>query len=426
MAVMSTMMSSRASPADLACKIVLNDLPPEIIHSIASYLSRDDLMSLRWASRYTYNATFNRFVQTFYRTLRTDFSADSLYMLDRLSSDRRVAPHVKSMRLGRKGPNNIGSRVYWPRSSPFRQLHLSGEGAMHVRWILRRLENCTSFEFHQPQGPMRKRQDDLLTADTVSLVLQTLVILNRPIHSFSVNLQCPIYDDSRINLRALCTLPEQPNLPTITATTRKLSFNFTIRCEHLVSNIFDMVHHSPQLEDLELICESGKSSAALLRLVLDAKCSFKLKHLILVGPNSIWVRPSAATIEAESLRTYLKRHRETLQTIKLKEIKLTDHEDWEGIIQDLGTGYSRLKQLHLTRLHVTDDDGGLGSLRLRLPNWRSLLLDGEVRFYRDTVWSNTRLRRGYGEFANAVFYAGPHMDFVCGNLETWPVGEPEW
>ncbi|KAL4942378.1 hypothetical protein BDV06DRAFT_222231 [Aspergillus oleicola] len=416
MAVVSTLIPPKIS-------LGMADLPPELMDSIASYLSPSDLISLRSTNNYNYHSTTSQFAQQLLGTIKTDLSADSFQKLGAISRDVRYVPHIKALRFARKSPKNVGNGISWPRVEPFGQINLSISAVSSFVGVVQRLVNCQSFEFHQPQGPMRTHQNDLVIGDAVYIVLQTLVYLNRPIDSLVINLQCPRWEDSKVNLRALCQIPGGFNLFTFTQTLRKLSFNFEICCPHLIDNIIEILKWSFKLDILTLVVQNGRFSAELLRKIIDRGWIFKLKEITLVGPAHMayWSTPVAAG----ALSRFLAWQSETLERITLKNIQLEKIEEWEDIVQSFGARYPHLQQIYLSRLSGRNDNE-TERVNFRVSDWKSFLQRGSIRFYRDHGWEKTKLRTGGGIKANGISYEGPEFGALCESIETLYTEDSGW
>ncbi|KAL4969907.1 uncharacterized protein BDV14DRAFT_195445 [Aspergillus stella-maris] len=408
MAAMSTMMPPKI-PVGLA------DLPPELMDSIASYLPSETIISLRSTNRYNYHTTITQFAARYFTSIHTDLSSDSFMRLHNISKDPRFAPSIKAIRFTRKRPANVGHGIFWPRSGVYRQIDLNCEAVSLLAEIIRRFENCTSFDFHQPQGPIRTFKEDLVIADAAYIMMETLVCLNRPIDEFTVNLQCMSSNDSKFNLRALCRIPERFSFMFFAQGIRKLVLDFEIRCEYLADNIAEMLRWATGLKSLTLIAQHGRFATELIKWTISRAGVFRLQELTLVGPPNImfWVEP----LRRKSLSRFLSIHSRTLERLTLRHLQVEDSTEWGDIVGRLGTKYPHLMQIYLGRLTGRDGDGETDRIHYQVIGWKAFAQLGAIKFYRDHGCSKTKLRTGAGQHATGIFYEGPELGKVMEGIE---------
>ncbi|KAL4799503.1 hypothetical protein BDV19DRAFT_385272 [Aspergillus venezuelensis] len=403
MVAMSTMMPPKI-PIGMA------DLPPELMDSIASYLPSECIISLRSTNRYNYHTTIIQFASRYFTSIRTDLSFDSFNRLHNISKDPRFAPSVKAIRFTRKRPNNVGHGVLWPRTGAYHQIDLNCDAVCLLSEIIRCLENCTSFDFYQPQGPIRAFKEDLVIGDAAYIMMETLVSLNRRIDEFRVNLQCMSSGDSKFNLRALCRIPERFSYMLFAQGIRKLVLDFEIRCDHLADNISEMLRWGTGLKSLTLIAQHGRLATELIKRTISRAGMFRLKELTLVGPPDImfWIEP----LRRETISRFLSIHSRTLEKLTLRHLQLEDSLEWGYIVGKFGTNYPHLKQIYLGRLTGRDDDGETDRIHYQVIDWKDFTQLGAIKFYRDHGCSKTKLRTGAGQHATGIFYEGPELGKV--------------
>ncbi|KAL4954460.1 hypothetical protein BDW69DRAFT_183507 [Aspergillus filifer] len=395
--------------------IEMADLPPELMDSIASYLPSASIISLRSTSRYNYHTTTTQFAARFFTSICTDLSFDSFLRLNNISEDPRFALNVKAIRFTRKRPNNVGHGVFWPRTGIYRQIDPDCDAVALVAEIIRRLENCTSFDFHQPQGPIRTYREDLVIGDVAYIMMETLVSLNRRIDKFTISLQCMSSADSKWNLRALCRIPERFSFMFFAQEIRELTLDFEIRCEHLADNISEMLRWAIGLKSLTLIAQRGRLATELFKRTVGRAGMFRLKELTLVGPPNImfWTEP----LPKGALSRFLTVHSQTLERLTLRHLQLEDSLEWGDIVGKLGTNCPHLKQIYLGRLTGRDEYGETDRIHYRVMDWKAFTQLGAIKFYRDHGCSKTRMRTGAGERATGMFYEGPEIRKVIEGTE---------
>lgn len=299
-------------------------LPAEVIWLIAGILEPVDLFSLRLVCREVCSKTIQRFF-TFFNTVRTDLTPQSLQRLSDISNCAHLVRRVHVLRITYK--YTYLGRGYQGNCNSSGQLLDPLPGIDLLQGLLiHRLVNCRSFDI---DGYDKSRVVDTLQyitpCDIIGILFAIVAKTSLAIRSLTV--QISRLTSGRLDTKWLRTsLCRQEEFMAGWAHLEALILGCQImKDQH--DWVIDLIMHAPRLQKLNLKFQRwsyDEISSLIQRLVNTQSCR-TLKDLSL----------QEAEVTQNILRHFLISTSATLQSLSLKRFRLSGGDTWRLLPQDL-------------------------------------------------------------------------------------------
>ena len=172
----------------------VSSLPEDIIGCILGELGFTDAISLRLVCKSLYRKTTYYFGRSYFNTLSTDLSFNSLKSIGRLSQNADLVCHVKILRI-KIAPEGVwlGRGFYWSRHPKGHLLHPTENVHVLQALLITRLVNCRSFHIYSEiddGGISRENhcsEDMIMPSDAVCIMLTMIAEANMTMEAFRIN-----------------------------------------------------------------------------------------------------------------------------------------------------------------------------------------------------------------------------------------------
>lgn len=297
----------------------LSTLPVEVIETIACTLDRPSIFAVRLTCKKFHQKTLHYFRHTYFDTVQTDLSHNSLQKLQSISQSEEFKYCVQTL-LIKKWDHGLGQGLYWHRAEAWAPsnsvVDLASPGVQILREIVTTLVNCKSFRIHSFGGMEEEYKPwYLLPSDAANIILGLVAILGLPIKAFHLDFSSlESVDASRVQMKPFQHLdfasawknledlrleyhltPDifdwSRNLVLQTTRLRKLSLKFNF--DHSIS-FLDSLLHSPtpfqRLQELKLgyLHITLDALSALLLHCRSTLCRLSLCHIYI--QSGTWVQ----------------------------------------------------------------------------------------------------------------------------------------
>lgn len=304
-----------------------DNLPIELLHTIASLLDGSELGSFRLSCKRIYESTRRHFACAFFQTLHTDLSSTQLERSRAISTDPELAPYVRALVVRALPDRVLGDSLSWSRHSL--GYLLPEQGVQQWTTILHRLVNCTSFQLiRHGWSDKDESLDRLVPTDAITMILHTIIETRIPVREFLIDFK-PVnstganeLDVRRINVPNLQTpkfISAWPNL-------QVLQLNFTMDPTMITDWVDPLVRHATRLCKLTIHFDLESEAEAIIERLSSIDTPSRLQELTL---------QSASEISGARLRDLLCRYRDSLRFLDMKFIRLKDS-GWKSIFGALG------------------------------------------------------------------------------------------
>ncbi|KAH6636045.1 hypothetical protein F5144DRAFT_566123 [Chaetomium tenue] len=329
---------------------MLQNLPPELVHQIASSAADTDILHVRLTCRTLYEKTFSAFATAFFGCVTVDLCPKPLERLRQIANDERLRLHVRELVIVGELANGClnpprhlpGTGHRWARGPSSGCLDPSSPVISDLRAVVSRLANCHSVAVQDDQelnAELREPSETggLLLLDTVHVALLFANSLET-IRSFRIT-----HDPSVTNGYTRSLLPR--------SITSSLS-------ESWASNLVDLHLQWYSRHDAD-------SLLALVDLVLGARSLRKLymrgapgkfyRRLAAAPPDDLplavlEVREATRDMTSDVLIALAARFRRTLAHLYVRHVRLGDPGGWAAVLRSWARDLGRLESFGLEYL----------------------------------------------------------------------------
>lgn len=173
----------------------ITNLPTELVEIIVSYLSFEDLLSVRLVCRHVHYQSLRYTSSILFRVVSIDFTRDSLTKLQSLSNLPYIARCIRLLRIKDKenphtGWGYYGSGFNWSRE-PSGCLEPTTNTAIEMfDSSIRHLTNCKSIHFYPSDSdyiPRHQHQDSISSSDCLFIIFSAFARNSRQLTSFHIS-----------------------------------------------------------------------------------------------------------------------------------------------------------------------------------------------------------------------------------------------
>ena len=327
----------------------LQSLSVEIIQLLARSLQRPELCSLRSVSRTLHKKSLSVFIKLL-DVVKTDLSARSLKKLAGIANSDHLAPHLHTLRFWSDQEGALGRGFEWSRNASGGLDDPLADAYFVLQDILKnQLVNCRSFYINNyDEVSMSKENSWLTPGDVVSIIYSIVINANLRVVSFTVESEGSFgrLSTERLLAPSLHHAEEHQREPSSWTSLNSLILRFNLT-EEQYDWALTLLKNASGIRKLSLRVNPGEEATFFPRLAALGPF-YALESLTL----------DCIKLNGTSLSRFLLQHRNTVQRLKLRNIRLeSDYSEeeggtsWDAVFKSLIGKMDRLNCLSLFFLY---------------------------------------------------------------------------
>ena len=315
-------------------------LAVEIIELLTCTLEPTDVLSVRLVCRELYRKTLQHFSRTFFTTVSTDLTPQSLQRLQNVSNSTHLAHSVKLLHIIHDR-GNLGQGFQWHRHSSGHLIAPLPGVDLLQDILVHNLLNCRSFHIDgYDEVQQDASTDSIIPGDAIGIIFSIVAETGLTIQSFTVdtsprnNLTEGRLDTERLRV-PLCSHEN------FLAGWKELK-ELVLKCKITSDQhgwLFDIISHAPRLCKLSFAFafEVGNHIDLFMRRLVSTRSCSKLEELNL----------RTAHMTAESFCQFILLNSATIRLLSLYFVTLDDGGSWSSVLNSLSGNLPYLESFYI-------------------------------------------------------------------------------